>query len=125
MLKLRIIFVLAICGVTFARAQLATPEHKIVGTWQFSGVDTRGRIVLRADHTCASLLPRTGGGWEILATGTWRVEGDYLIRVEKPAVAASASSNRPSPSVTSKLRIRSITAQSFELGDGRPMKRVK
>ena len=126
MLKLRFTFVLVMCSISFAVAQLSPLEQKVIGTWQFTGIDASGRIVLRADHTCATMLPITGRrGWEILAKGTWRIDGNHLIRVEKPWFGPSVSVDPPGPSVTSKLPIRSITPDRFELGAGRPMKRVK
>ena len=126
MLRLRLTFVLFMCSISFALAQLSSLEQKVIGTWQFTGIDTTGRIVLRADHTCATMLPITGRrGWKILAKGTWRIDGQYLIRVEKPWFGSSTSVDPPGPSVTSKLPIRSITQDRFELGGGPPMKRVK
>lgn len=126
MRKLHIALVLGMCSVSVALAQLSPLEQKIIGTWQFGGVDDTGRIVIRGDHTCATMFPTTDRrGWDIIAKGTWRIDGDYLIRVEKPAFGPSVSSNPPGPSVTSKLRIRSITPDRFGLGDGRPMIRIK
>jgi hypothetical protein len=126
MLKLRFTFVLVMCGISFAVAQLSPLEEKIIGMWQFTGTNTTLRIVLRADHTCATLVPITGRrGWEILAKGTWRIGGHQLIRVEKPTFGPSASVDPHGLSVTSKLPIRSITPDRFELGGGPAMKRVK
>ena len=117
MLKLLITLVLGMGSLSFAEASLSPLEQKVIGTWQFTGVDASLRIVLNADHTCATMVPVTGRrGWQILAKGTWRIDGHYLIRVEKPA---------PGPSVTSKLRMGSITAHRFQLGAGRPMERVE
>jgi hypothetical protein len=126
MFKLRLTFVLGLCSTSFALAQPSPLEQKVIGTWQFAGIDATGRIVLRADNTCATLVPIAGRrGWEILAKGTWRIDGHYLIRVEKPAFGPSVSADPPGPSVTSKLPIRSITPDTFALGGGLPMKRVK
>jgi hypothetical protein len=124
MTRLRLTLVLGMCSISFALAQIAPLEQKIVGVWQFNGAT--GRVVIRADHTCATQVPISGRrGWEILAKGTWRIDGDYLIRVEKPALSPSAPADPSAPSVTSKLRIRSVTPDRFGLGDGVPMKRVK
>jgi|ERR1044071_900564 len=126
MFTLRVTFVLGMCGISLALAQPSPLEQKITGTWQFAGIDFTCRIVLRADHTCATLVPIAGRrGWEMLAKGTWRIEGHYLIRVEKPTFGPSVSADPPGPSVTSKLLIRSITPDTFALGGGLPMKRVK
>lgn len=126
MIKLRLTFVLILCSIRFALAQLSPLEQKVIGTWQFTGIDFTSRVVLRADHTCVTMLPITGRrGWEILAKGTWRIDGHYLIRVEKPTSGSAVSADPPGPSVTSKLAIRSITPDRFALGGGRPMKRVK
>lgn len=115
---------LGMCSLSGALAQLSPLEGKIIGTWQFAG--GTGRIVLRADHACTTMLPIAGGGgWEIIARGRWRIEGDFLIRVEKPASNRSVSNEVPGLSVTSKLRIRSIEPDTFRLGDGRAMRRVK
>lgn len=125
MVKWRLTFVLCLCSLGSGLAQLSPLEKSVLGEWHFTGRDPV-RIILRADHTCATLLPTAGGsGWEILAKGTWRIEGDYLIRVEKPVFGPSASVRPAGPSVTSKLRIGSITRDRFQLGAGLPMKRVK
>lgn len=124
MFKLFLIFVLGLGSVSFALAELSPLEQKVIGTWQFA--DATGRIVLRADHTCATMFPaKTGRGWETIAVGTWRIEGQKLIRVEKPTLGPSASADPRAPSVTSKLAIRSVTADMFQVGSGLPLKRVK
>ena len=123
MTKLRLTLVLGLCSIRFVLAQLPPLEQKIVGVWQFNGVDSTGRVVIRADHSCETLVPATRGrGWEILAKGTWRIEGHDLVRVEKPASGPAVPAG---PSVTSKLPIRSVTPDKFQLGAGPAMKRVK
>jgi hypothetical protein len=73
MVKWRLTFVLCLCSLGSALAQLSPLEQRVIGVWQFSGRDP-GRITLRADHTCATILPIAGGsGWEILAKGTWTI----------------------------------------------------
>jgi hypothetical protein len=125
MSKWRLTFVLCLCSLGSALAQLSPLEQSVIGVWHFPGRNP-GRITLRADHTCATMLPIAGGsGWEILAKGTWRIERDYLIRVEKPVFGPSASVRPAGPSVTSKLRIRSVTPDRFRLGAGLPLKRVE
>jgi|SRR5882724_2507275 len=124
MLASRITVLITLCSVTSVFAQLSPLEQKIVGTWQFTGIDATGRIVLRPDHSCATMFPIMGQ-WEVLAKGTWRIDGRDLVRVEKPTFGPSVPGDPPPKIERSRMRIHSVTRDEFALGDGLPMKRLK
>jgi hypothetical protein len=61
----------------------APEEDKILGTWEFTGIDATGRVVFRRDHKVVHLFPEqdssTNARWIPLAAGTWRLEGNEIV----------------------------------------------
>lgn len=108
-----------------ACAQLSPTEKMLVGTWQFTGIDATGRMVLRADHRSATLFPITGQNFEVVAKGSWRVDGDELVRIEKPTFGPSVPGDAPPKVQTTRMRIREIHRDRLVVGDGPDMKRVE
>ena len=84
MLSARI--VLAMVAVSTSSCQRLSPEEqRVVGTWEFSGIDFTNRVVYRNDHSAEELYPRETGllakirPWATLSRGTWRLEGDTIV----------------------------------------------
>lgn len=88
MLSARI--VLAVIAVSTLSCQRLSPEEqRVVGTWEFSGIDFTNRVVYRSDHSAEELYPRETGllakirPWVTLSRGTWRLEGDTIVSVRE------------------------------------------
>jgi hypothetical protein len=59
---------------------LSPDEQKIVGTWEFTGLDFTGRVVYRADHVVVDLFAASEtGGWAPGSWGRWRLEGNEIV----------------------------------------------
>src|SRR2546423_1493350 len=70
-----------------ACTQPSATEREVVGAWSWSYIEGVGRMIFSADHTVKMGVPPddkdgrviTDSEFEILGTGTWRLEGDVLI----------------------------------------------
>lgn len=65
--------------------RLTPTEQKVVGTWEYTGMDFTNRIVFREDHTVTTLFPdsQREEKWVPAVFGTWKLEGDELVTVEQ------------------------------------------
>jgi hypothetical protein len=67
------------CG---ARPPLSATEQKMVGTWDYTGLDSTYRWVFNASRSLTVLSPDIdydqNHRWLRAATGTWRVDGDVV-----------------------------------------------
>jgi hypothetical protein len=77
-------------AATFVGCCRVSPEEKrVVGTWEFSGIDFTNRVVFHCDHTSEELYMREEGllakisPWAAGARGTWRLEGDTIVTDEQ------------------------------------------
>ena len=73
---------ISVLFLSTACERLTPDEKKLVGVWEFSGIDTTGRIAFRRDHSVVDLFPEYGalnGRWAAGARGTWRLEGNEIV----------------------------------------------
>lgn len=77
------IFCLAVpCLLTTGCRRLTVSEEKIIGTWEFTGIDASGRVVYRRDHTVVELFPEydaLNARWVPRSWGSWRLEGSEIV----------------------------------------------
>lgn len=70
-----------------ASCERITPaESKVIGTWEFTGLDATVRLVFRRDHTVVSLSSQADGSkgkWAPAAWGTWRLEANEIVTDEE------------------------------------------
>lgn len=108
----------ALCLAWKTSHPLTPAEEKIIGTWQFSGVDTTGRVVFRRDHTVVELfredeiVPK----WVAGAAGKWRLEGNEII-AEKEILPIEGMT--PFPRRITRTAIREFHEDRLVRGDGR------
>ena len=128
MLRVSTIIVLSTATLLVGCYRLSPAEEKVVGTWEFSGVDFTNRLVYRRDHSAEELYRRDDGlwsriqPWAVLSRGTWRLEGDTIVSEREVVVDG--------PVRGEKRVIRSPIAEfrrdELVRADGRsPLKRVK
>jgi hypothetical protein len=106
---------------------LSPNEKKLVGTWEFTGIDATGRLTLRADHTSETLFPDMDDStkWEVLLRGSWRLEGNDLIMEEKPTFGPSVPGDPPRQMELTRITIREFGSDKLVPEKGGPYKRVK
>lgn len=66
--------------------RITPAEAKVLGTWEFTGLDATVRLVFRRDHTVVSLSSQADGfkeKWAPAAWGTWRLEGNEIVTDEE------------------------------------------
>jgi hypothetical protein len=101
-------------------------EQKIIGTWEFTGIDATGRVVFRRDHTVVDLFPEDdrsiNARWIPLAAGKWRLEGNDIVTEEETLPLRFV----PSPtSRTTRITIREFHEDRLEReGERGPFLRV-
>ena len=70
------------CLLTTGCRRLTAAEEKIVGTWEFTGIDASGRVVYRPDHTVVALFPEydaLNARWVPRSWGSWRLDGSEIV----------------------------------------------
>src|SRR4051794_36330982 len=77
-----IFFVLAL--ITLTACQQKSLDERMVGIWQFSGMDATMDYVFKADHTFELWAPsmdveQSKGPWLKMNFGNWHTEKDELI----------------------------------------------
>jgi len=97
-------------AIALVSCQRVSPaEEKIIGTWEFTGLDVTGRCVFRRDHIVITLFPQGDGPkemWAPTAWGTWRLEGSEIVTDEEVL---------PIPGVLSSQRqVARIPIRAFE-----------
>lgn len=107
-------------GMTFSCQRITNEEAKIVGTWEFTGLDATVRLVLRRDHTIVTLMSPADGycdqKWAASAWGKWRLDGNEIVTDEEVfAVPGYLSSNRQ----VARVPIQSVQENRLVRGDGR------
>ena len=80
----RSIVVLAIVALSVIGCHRQSPDERMVGIWQFSGMDATMDYVFNADHTFELWAPsmdeeQSKGSWLKTDFGTWHIEKDELI----------------------------------------------
>src|SRR5436190_11744528 len=65
--------------------RLSPIEQKVVGTWEYTGMDFTNRVVFSEDRTVTTLFPdsQAPAKWVPAVFGTWSVEGDELVTKEQ------------------------------------------
>ena len=78
--------------------QRVTPaEERVIGTWEFTGLDATGRVVFRRDHKVVDLFTDGDGPnarWIATFWGKWRLEGNEIVTDEETLVGDYATSTR-------------------------------
>ena len=127
MLRARLCFVLALAAFSVSCQRLSPEEERVVGTWEFTGLDFTNRVVFRRDHSTEELYAREGGliakisPWAALSRGTWRLEGDTIVTDERPVIG-------PEPRERRVTRIKILEFRPNELvreGNRDPFHRVR
>ena len=77
-----ILSALGLCGATACHRQ--SGDERVVGIWQFSGMDATMDYVFKADHTFELWAPsmdvdQSKGPWLQMDFGSWHIEKDELI----------------------------------------------
>ncbi|SRR6266508_5230215 len=89
MLAARLCFTIAIAAISVSCQRLSPEEEKVVGTWEFSGIDFTNRVVFHRNHKSEVLHARDDGllakmsPWAAMSRGTWRLEGDTIVTDEQ------------------------------------------
>jgi hypothetical protein len=99
--------VIPILVLVTACSRLSPNEEKVVGTWEYTGIDATGRVVLRRDHTVVDMF-FIEGAWEPVASGTWRLEGNELVTEENSLIGPSIPGDTPRPKEITRLKIRAF-----------------
>lgn len=128
MITVRTCLAFAICLLMVGCYRLSPDEEKVIGTWEFAGSGTTGRVVFRRDHTVVDLFPenkKPNARWEAVASGKWWLEGDTIVTDERALLRASPDET-PFPRRVTRMKVR-------DFGKGRtvreeirePLQRVK
>lgn len=108
-------------GLVLAACQRVTPaEEKIIGIWEFTGLDATGRVVFRRDHTVVDLFTESdspNARWAPTAWGKWRLEGNEIIIDEEMLPIPGYT---PHPRRITQLPIREFEEGRLVRADGRP-----
>lgn len=99
--------------------RVAPAEEKIIGLWEFTGLDATGRVVFRRDHTVVDLFIEGDGvnaRWIPTSWGKWRLEGSEIVTDREMLVGDYSSADRQ----ITRLPIREIDEQLLVRADGRP-----
>jgi hypothetical protein len=99
--------------------RLSPGEEKIIGTWEFTGLDATGRVVFRRDHTVVDLFPEndsTIAKWAPTAWGKWRLEGNEIVTDEE--ILPIPGHSTPPRRIT-RLPIREFGDNRLVRADGR------
>jgi hypothetical protein len=100
MLATRLSFVLAIAAASFGCQRLSPEEEKVVGTWEYSGIDFTNRVAFHRNHKSEVLFAREEGflakisPWRAVSRGTWRLEGDTIVTEEQLLVGPEPHERR-------------------------------
>lgn len=66
--------------------RLLPSEKKIIGTWEFTGIDVTARVVFRRDHVVVNLAAENESAdarWTPVACGRWRLQGNEIVTEEQ------------------------------------------
>jgi hypothetical protein len=127
MLSARPFFTLVIAALSVSCQRLSPEEEKVVGTWEFTGLDFTNRVAFHRNHRSEELYIRDGGllakisPWAVMSRGTWRLEGDTIVTDEQTVIG-------PEPRPRRVLRERILEFRANELvreGNRDPLHRVK
>jgi hypothetical protein len=129
MLRTRPIVVLLLLALTGCQ-RLSPTERKLVGTWEYSGMDFTTRVAFRSDHTMATFFPdQDGRVWTPTSSGTWRMEGnDLLIEEQFLPNPLPLPGDTPRPKEAGRLTIREVTTDKIVWAESvgfQPYTRVK
>lgn len=108
-------------GFAVPGCQRVTPsEEKIIGIWEFTGLDATGRVVFRRDHTVIDLFTESdspNARWAATAWGKWRLEGNEIITDDNALPLPGYS---PRPTRVTRMPIRTFEDDRLVRADGRP-----
>jgi hypothetical protein len=100
MLTARLYFTFAVAAISVSCQRLSPAEEKVVGTWEFSGIDFTNRVIYHRNHKSEVLFPREEGllaklsPWVAASRGTWRLEGDTIVTDEQLLVGPEPRERR-------------------------------
>jgi hypothetical protein len=110
----------ALCASISATAchHVSPAEERIIGTWEFTGIDATGRVVFHRDHTVVDLFPEPQApyAWEPAASGTWRLEGDVVVTDDQMLPIPGYS---PHPRRITRIPIREYHGDRWVRDEGR------
>lgn len=93
-------------------------EEKVIGTWEFTGLDATGRVVFRRDHKVIDLFLEGDGPnarWIPTSWGKWRLEGNEIVTDQEMLVGDYSPSERQ----LGRVPIREFEQDKLVRGDGR------
>ena len=100
MVSARVCFTLAIAAVAIGCQRLSPEEEKVVGTWEFTGLDFTNRVVFHRNHRSEELYAREDSllakisFWAAMSRGTWKLEGDAIVTDEQVIVGPQPRERR-------------------------------
>lgn len=129
---------LCACMLVIACQRQSPLERYVIGAWSWTYIEGVGRIILAADHTVKEGFPTddkdgrkiSDEEFEIVQAGTWRVEGDVLIREmdNTPLIEMlqrlAPSEVPPFKKETKRQRIVSIDDKKMVFENGTTLERV-
>jgi hypothetical protein len=99
--------------------RISPAERRIIGIWEFTGLDATGRVVFRSDHKIVDLF-RDGDGpeakWVPTSWGTWRLDGNEIVTDEEMLVGDYSASERR----IGRIMIGKFEKDRLKRSDGRP-----
>jgi hypothetical protein len=120
-----VLLALALCGAPACHRQ--SPDERMVGIWQFSGMDATMDYVFKADHTFELWAPsmdveQSKGPWLQMDFGTWHVENDEMIieyqRPRSPEFEGFLKSEGISLPQVTRHRVLRVGADKIEFQEG-------
>jgi hypothetical protein len=107
-------------GLAVGACQRVSPaEEKVIGIWEFTGLDATGRVVFRRDHTVVDLFTESdspNARWAPTAWGKWRLEGNEIITDDEVLPIPGYS---PRPRRITRIPIRDFEEGRLVRADGR------
>jgi hypothetical protein len=107
-------------GLAVEACQRVSPaEEKVIGIWEFTGLDATGRVVFRRDHTVVDLFTESdspNARWAPTAWGKWRLEGNEIITDDEVLPIPGYS---PRPRRVTRIPIRDFEEGRLVRADGR------
>lgn len=108
----------ALAFATVSCARVRPAEEKLVGTWEFRGLDAVGRVVFRRDHAVINLFPidhSPYAKWGATSKGTWRLEGNDVVTDERLLIG----DHPPQERQLHRIPILQIDSERLVRADGR------
>jgi hypothetical protein len=86
--------ILAVAGL--AAILLSIAEKRVIGTWEYNGLDATRRIKFTSDHRVTDWWPDMGETEETGVHGTWRITGlDVALNMDYKSVFKNSAITPP------------------------------